>query len=198
MSETDVREGSVTGCVRFAALFQHRLLDEPPTGSAPATVRRRYQHLTERAGAVCGTCPLRPTCLYDAVVVHDVSGYVAGTTQRQRLEIRRRVGVTMHPEDLDTIAGATGPNRPVDHEQVLRLRRADPDATLETIAHRLGCSLSTVKRHLRRARDARASDTRTRGDIGAPTHRPRPTVGEVMAAAAVLLSGPVRSLRRAA
>lgn len=192
MSETDV-ERPVTGCVRHASLFQDRLLDEPPAGGAPAAVRHRYQQLVDRAGAVCGSCPLRQSCLYDAVVRHEVSGFVAGTTQRQRSEIRRRLGVTVDAESLDTIAGVTAGNRPVDREEVLRLRRADPDATLEAIAHRLGCSLSTVKRHLRRAR--------TTGNVGedlAPMQRQLPAVGEVMAIAAGLLVGPARNFRRAA
>ena len=156
MSEfADNTQQSTTGCVRFASLFQDRLLEEPPTSSAPAALRHRYSNLTERAGEICGGCPIRQSCLYDAVVHHDVAGYVAGTTQRQRADIRRRLGVSVSPEDFDTFAGASARNRPVDHEEVVRLRRANPDETLESIAQRLGCSLSTVKRHQRRERSER-------------------------------------------
>ncbi len=81
-----------------------------------------------------------------------MSGFVAGTTVRQRGEIRRRLGVVVEPEDLDTLAGVVGGARQVDHDEVLRLRRANPHETLEQVAQRLGCSLSTVKRHLRRER----------------------------------------------
>jgi hypothetical protein len=185
---------AATGCVQFADLFQDSLLEEPPTSSAPAAVRHRYAGLAERAGEICAECPMVRSCLYDAVVRHEVSGYVAGTTQRQRIDIRRRLGIVVDPEDFDTFAGATARNRPVDHEEVIRLRRANPDETLESIAQRLGCSLSTVKRHLRRERAART----TRSGI-TPIRRSLPTMSQVLAAAAQVIS-PLRSRseRRAA
>jgi hypothetical protein len=62
-------------------------------------------------------------------------------------------------EDLDTLAGVTGRNRHVDHEEVLRLRHAHPKESLDCLAHRLGCSLSTVKRHLHSARNGTAANT---------------------------------------
>lgn len=194
MSEFDhsTSDQSMTGCVRYASLFQDQLLEEPPTSSAPAALRHRYTSLTERAAEVCAECPLQQTCLYEAVVNHDVTGFVAGTTQKQRLEIRRRLGVTVQPEDFDTFAGATARNRPVDHDEVVRLRRANPDETLESIAQRLGCSLSTVKRHLRRERAARQA-----GEPVTPMRRTVPSLSQVLAAAAQVAS-PVRHLRRAA
>lgn len=193
MSEFSARDKqATTDCVRFASLFQDQLLEEPPTGSAPAAQRHRYHQLTERAADLCGNCPLQQSCLYEAVVEHDVSGYVAGTTQKQRQEIRRRLGVSVRPEDFDTFAGATARNRPVDHDEVVRLRRANPDETLESIAQRLGCSLSTVKRHLRRERAAQKSPTKV-----APIRQKRPTLQQVMAAAAQVVA-PVRNIRRAA
>ena len=72
--------------------------------------------------------------------------------------MRSRLGVRIEAEDLDSVAGARGSRQPVEHESVLAMRAAHPDDPLEQIAHRLGCSLSTVKRHLRRARRASAGD----------------------------------------
>lgn len=143
---------AVPGCVGLAWVFQDRLLEDPPSAAASAAERRRYQRLAAAAGAVCRCCPLRPGCLYEAVVCHDVAGYVAGTTQDQRVEIRRRLDIRVRPENLDSIAGVAAPYRPIDQDELLRLRRAYPADTLESIARRLGCSLSTVKRHLRQAR----------------------------------------------
>lgn len=183
-----------TGCVQFADLFQDNLLEDPPTSGAPAAVRHRYNGLTERAGEICSDCPMLRTCLYDAVVRHDVSGYAAGTTQRQRAEIRRRLGVSVVPEDFDTFAGATSRNRPVDHDEVVRLRRTNPDETLESIAQRLGCSLSTVKRHLRRER----AELNSGADI-APIRRGLPTMTQVLAVAGQVLTPlRARSVRKAA
>lgn len=149
-----------TGCVENSTLFQDTLLEEPPAAGAPVQVRRRSQALEHQAEALCSSCPLMVECLYAAVVRHDVSGFVAGTTQRQRHAIRRELGITVDPEDFDTLAGVTGRHRPVDHEEVLRLRHANPQESLETLAQRLGCSLSTIKRHLRKARNA-TEPTRT-------------------------------------
>ena len=115
-------------------------------------MRRRAVALTAQASAACEACPLLTDCLYRAVVGYDVAGFVAGTTERQRAEIRGRLGVRSRPEDFDTLAGVSGGHRQVDHAEIVRLRRAHPDESLERLARRLGCSLSTVKRHLRRER----------------------------------------------
>lgn len=91
-------------------------------------------------------------CRFDAVVKFDVAGYVAGTTPSERRELRRILNVRVAPEDFDSLAGAFTPNRQINHEDVIRLRNANPHDTLERLAERLQCSLSTVKRHLRKAR----------------------------------------------
>ncbi len=185
MTAVDMR--NKPACVEFAGLFQHPVLDEGPIPGAGQDERRQAAMMLRKAQNLCETCPLLRSCLYDAVVKHDVAGYVAQTTQRQRNEVRRRLGVSVAPEDFDTLAGVTSPNRQVDHEEVLRLRRANPDESLETLAHRLGCSLSTVKRHLRRAR-AEAGST-------AAAPRPtsdRPTVEQVLATAQEVLNGTSR------
>lgn len=140
-------------CLGAAGLFQHRLLEDPPTvSSLSADDRRLTAQLTTQARRTCLNCPLMTQCLYDAVVKHDVAGYVAATTHHQRMEIRNRLGIRVEPENLDTLAGVIGRHRQVNHEEVVRLRNANPHESLETIAHRLGCSASTVKRHLRKAR----------------------------------------------
>jgi AraC-like DNA-binding protein len=141
------------GCVEFASLFQNPLLEEPRAHGAPADVRRRYDQLARKAYHVCAACPLIDECLYRSVVEFDVAGYAAATTPQQRALIRARLKITVDPEDFDTIAGVTGSHRQVDHAEVVRLRRANPQDSLEDLARRLGCSLSTVKRHLRRERN---------------------------------------------
>ena len=144
-------------CADAPEIFQDPLVEDPPRGGPTRADKDRQTRLVARARATCETCPLRSACLYDAVVRHDVAGFAGGTTSRQRNEIRRRLGVVVEAEDLDTLAGVVGGARQVDHDEVLRLRRANPDETLEQLAQRLGCSLSTIKRHLRRERDEPAS-----------------------------------------
>lgn len=139
-------------CASAPEVFQDPLVEDAPRGALTREDRTRQARLVSQARGICESCPLRTACLYDAVVRHDVAGFVAGTTVRQRNEIRRRLGVVVEAEDLDTLAGVVGGTRQVDHDEVLRLRRANPDETLEQLAHRLGCSLSTIKRHLRRER----------------------------------------------
>lgn len=157
MVEIVSRREPMAECVRFAGLFQDRLLEEPPRAGEPAAVRHRYRFLAEQARRICATCPLRAECLYDAVVRFDVNGYVAGTTEQQRAEVRRRLGVTVEKENLDRLTFTAATKKPIDPAEVVRMRKACPDETLESIAERLGCSLSTVKRHLRRHRAEQAA-----------------------------------------
>ena len=161
-------------CTRLPQVFQHPLVEEPPTSAARSSDRREYAGLVATAAATCQTCPLVVSCLYRAVVEHDVVGFAGGTTARQREDIRRRLGVTVRPEDFDTLAGVVGGGH-VDHDEVLRLRAAHPDESLEVLAGRLGCSLSTVKRHLRRER---VTPSASRDSA------PRPRLAQVLAAAA--------------
>lgn len=178
---------TVPACVQASDVFQNSLLEDGlPTG-ATGDIRRQHASLAARAAATCASCPLLASCLYDAVVKHDVSGFVAGTTQRQRQEMRTALRVTVEAEDLDTLAGVVAPNRQVNHEEVLRLRSANPHESLETIAHRLGCSLSTVKRHLRKARN---------GEIAPKLKAVPPTQEQVLAAYAKVVR--TASQRRAA
>jgi hypothetical protein len=165
-------------CTAFPALFQDALLEEPPAGGRPVAERRRYDALAAEAGQVCARCPLVTSCLYAAVVDHDVAGFVAGTTAKERAAVRRRLGVVVEVEDFDTLAGVTARHRQVDHDEVLRLRRAHPDESLETIARRLGCSLSTIKRHLRKARSDGSPST---GPL-TPVRTSRPSLTQVLTA----------------
>lgn len=144
---------TVPACVEYTSLFQDPLLEDQV---APRNVdeRRQLMMMQRKAENLCLDCPLMTRCLYTAVVEHDVAGFAAGTTPRQRQEMRTLLGVRPDVEDLDTLAGVNAPNRQVDHNEVLRLRAANPYESLESIAQRLGCSLSTVKRHLRKARTA--------------------------------------------
>lgn len=174
-----------TGCVEYAELFQHPLIEEPPTSSAAASTRREYAGLVRRTQAVCGDCPLAQQCLFQAVVDYDVAGFCGGTTRKQRNEIRALLEVSVEPEDLDTLAGVQARHRQVDHSEVIRLRNANPHESLETLARRLGCSLSTVKRHLRKARGQEK--------VTEITRRPAPSVADVLRALrAITRSDPQR------
>ena len=164
-------------CVELAPVFQNPLLEEPPSRDAGVPERRQYNTLVAQAEQTCRDCPLIERCLYAAVVQHDVAGYVGGTTPAERARIRRALRITVAPEDFDTLAGVTGGHRQIDHDEVVRLRHAHPDESLETIARRLGCSLSTVKRHLRRER---------RNPGVRREEPPKPSVSAVLAAAAAV------------
>ncbi|HEU5484329.1 MAG TPA: WhiB family transcriptional regulator [Microlunatus sp.] len=167
-------------CAAVPEVFLNPALESEPLTSAPARVRRQHAALAAEATAICAACPLLTSCLYRAVVEFDIAGFVAGTSERQRAQIRARLGVEVEPEDFDTLAGVVGGQRTVDHDEVVRLRRTHPDESLERIARRLGCSLSTVKRHLRKERSEPST-------AAAPA-RPRPTRTEVRRAAGEILA----------
>src|SRR6187431_2932696 len=143
-SSTKIDNYAAARCIELAAVFQDQLLEESLLASAPGVVRRRQLALITLAKAACRECPLITDCLYRAVVEYDVAGYVAGTTPPQRALIRRRLDITVEPENFDTMAGVTRGNRQVNHSEVVRLRKANPHESLDVLAQRLGCSLSTV------------------------------------------------------
>ena len=144
-----------TACSTDVELYLHPLLEEPPIRSKVGKATfDEYEELVQRARTACSQCPILAECMYKAVVQTDVSGYVGCTTPKERATMRSILGVKVEAEDLDAIAGARGSRQPVDHESVMMMRAQHPDDSLEQIANRLGCSLSTVKRHLRRARRA--------------------------------------------
>ena len=166
-------------CATNPDLFLHPLLDTPPARSKVSrSVWTEYRELLQQARDACASCPLFVDCLYQAVVQVDVAGFVGCTTPRERKQIRSELGVSVAPEDLDAAAGVRGERRPIDHEAVLAVRAAHPDESLEELASRLECSLSTVKRHLRRARREAAGDVEP--DRPKPKDPELPTVDDVL------------------
>lgn len=164
-------------CAVDIDLYLDPLLEDPPArSSASRQTWAQYESLVSRARRSCAGCPLLADCLYKAVVQVDVSGYVGCTTPNERRAIRTWIGVSVRPEDLDAYAGTRGDRQPVEHDDVLRMRAAHPDESLEWIGERLGCSLSTVKRHLRRARREAAA-----GGVDEPAEE-LPTMDEVFEA----------------
>ena len=173
-------------CIDNPTLFQHPLLEEPVLARQSSERQHTATLLAGRAATVCADCPLFNSCLYEAVVNHDVAGFAAGTTEAQRRQIRTALKVRVEAEDFDTLAGVVRGGRQVNHDEVVRLRQANPDESLEMIAMRLGCSLSTVKRHLRRARaDA--------GQVQLAVVKP--TLDAVLAAFAAVVGYPRRGTR---
>lgn len=145
---TVIDESQVTPCVEFSNIYLHPLLDESQTVSTQAN-RREQAMLRNQAEKMCSECPIRAQCLTNAVTKFDVSGFVAGTTKRQRQEIRGRLGINLDDDDFDAYAGVNS-GRQFDRAEIHRLRMANPTEPLSAIAARVGCSVSTVKRHLRR------------------------------------------------
>lgn len=189
MNNAHTLQSTVPVCVDFDSLFQHPFLED---GAAPKNVdeRRQQMMMLRKAENLCLDCPLMTQCLYSAVVQHDVAGFVAGTSPRQRAEMRSLLGVRVQPEDLDNFAGVSAPNRQVDHDEVIRLRNANPYESLESIAQRLGCSLSTVKRHLRKARSGEVSPT--------PRRQVPPSVEQVLHAYRTVMERHTRTSVRTA
>ena len=124
----------------------------------------------------CAGCPLLVTCLYRAVVEVDVSGYAACTTEYERALIRERLGIEVMRSTLTPYGAPRVGGGPVSHEAVLTSRQAYPKDTCQQLAERLGCSTSTIKRHLRRDREQRAADA-----VPDPTAEQKlPTIDEVL------------------
>ena len=96
------RRTSRSTCTRCS---RSRRCDRPRRKRDLAGVRAAGR--TARAGRA-PTCPLLADCLYKAVVQTDVSGYVGCTTPKERVAIRKVLGVKVETEDFDSFAGARG------------------------------------------------------------------------------------------
>ena len=151
---TIVDDTTTPPCASEPEVYMDELLHSPPARTditdaewETLTVKRATAHRQ------CAGCPLMVECLYRAVVEIDVSGYVACTTESDRLTIRRRLGIEIHQPTTMAYGAARVGAGPVSHEAVMTARQAYPKDTCHQLAERLGCSTSTIKRHLRRARE---------------------------------------------
>lgn len=151
---------TVPACTTMRAVFQHPLLEGDSSATTLAE-QRLERELMSRARTACASCPLFEQCLGNAVLHHDVAGFAAGTTPRQRSRMRTALGVRVRPDDFETMAGIIHRGHQIATQDVVRMRRMHPDQPLTFIADRLGCSLSTVKRHLRRARDTESQSSQS-------------------------------------
>ncbi len=166
-------------CVNASNVFLHPLLEDGTSANTRAE-RREQAMLRAQAERLCADCPMLAQCLSDAVVKHDVTGFVGGTTRRQRQEIRARLGVRVEADDMDVYAGVNS-GRQFDRYEIHRMRQANPDQPLSVIAQKVGCSVSTVKRHLRRVEQEG-------GAPALPQPSAMPTPDEVLATARALQS----------
>jgi len=169
---TIVPDPVLPACVDAPERFLDEQLQVAPTTAREAATQAAARASVHRA---CAACPLMVDCLYRAVVEVDVSGYVACTTEAERTEMRHALGSDVAPAPLMTFGAPRVGGGPVSHEAVLTMRQAHPKDTCQQLAERLGCSMSTIKRHLRRERDQQAA---TETSI----HQPQrvPTVEEVL------------------
>src|SRR4051794_28764284 len=100
---------TATPCSTDIGLFLDPLLGEPPVKStAPRETWQEYERLLLAARGACSTRPLLADCLYKAIAQTDVSGYVGCTTRKERIAIRKLLGVKLESEDFDSFAGARG------------------------------------------------------------------------------------------
>ncbi|MGB9013603.1 MAG: WhiB family transcriptional regulator [Aeromicrobium sp.] len=162
-------------CANAPEVYQHETLHHPP--SRRDMTASEWAQFTERRAEVhrqCAGCPLMIECLYRAVVEVDVSGFVACTTERDRRSIRRELGI-----DVEMTPAAMGiphvGGGPISRDSVIAIRQAYPKDTCLQLADRLGCSTSTIKRHLRRAREDEALSRPVE-----PATRTAPTVEAVL------------------
>lgn len=147
-------------CASKPEVYQDEQLLSPPSRSgASAEEWREFQRKRAAAHRRCAGCEVFVECLYWAVVEVDVSGFLACTSEGERRRIRQALGITGPARGAITDAPRSGTG-PVDHETVMAARQAHPNETTRQLAQRLGCSMSTVKRHLRREREGTARRTK--------------------------------------
>lgn len=145
-------------CALTPEMYQDEVLLSPPSRrDVSAEQWRDYQAKRSVAHRRCAGCDVFDECLYHAVVDVDVSGFLACTSEIERRKMRRDLGIEIHLDSSPYGTARVG-GGPVDHTEVIAARKAHPDETCRQLAERLGCSTSTVKRHLRQEREGRASN----------------------------------------
>ncbi len=163
-------ENHVPPCAHEPDLFEE-VAAAAAVGSSPVPAVTERLAVAHRS---CAGCPMLVDCLYRAVVEVDVSGFVACTTESDRAEIRRQLGIDLVQSTSAPLGTARLGGGPVSHEAVVAARQSYPKDTCQQLAERLGCSTSTVKRHLRRAREEATQAEATR------VERRTPSVDEVL------------------
>lgn len=170
---TILEETYVPPCAHTPEAYLDERLQGPITRTDVS--RAEWESLKQQRAIVhrnCAGCPFLVDCLYRAVVEVDVYGYAACTTEAERQLIRRKLGIEITQPTAGPFAAPRTGAGPIDHETVLTLRQSHPNDTCIQLAQRLGCSTSTVKRHLRRARETQ--------EPLSPIERRTPTIEEVM------------------
>lgn len=159
-------------CAMAPEMYQDDVLLSPPS-RRDVTPERWREYVTTRAAAHrrCAGCAVLDACLYRAVVEVDVSGFLACTSEAERRRMRRDLGIEVQVDSSPYGTARVG-GGPVDHEAVVGARKAHPDDTCRQLAERLGCSTSTVKRHLRQEREGQVA--------AAVTTIERPSVSDVL------------------
>lgn len=173
---TIVVETTAPPCVSVPEVFDDEHLHSPPARTT-VTAAEWTQLAAKRASAhrQCAGCPVMVECLYRAVVEVDVSGFVACTTESDRQQIRRQLGIQVSSPATTPYGGPRVGGSPVSHESVMTIRQAYPNDTCQQLADRLGCSMSTIKRHLRRSREAEHGVHAVANEAGA-----QPTIADVL------------------
>lgn len=165
-------------CAHVPEVYQDELLQSPPA-RADVTAAQWDELAAKRASAhrQCAGCPLMVACLYRAVVEVDVSGFVACTTESDRLLIRRQLGIEVEQVGSSAYGAPRVGGGPISHEAVMAARQSHPKDTCHQLAERLNCSTSTIKRHLRRAREQQITAV---GPARRKKDRTQPTVEAVL------------------
>ncbi len=168
-------ETTTPPCTFEPEVFNDEDLHNPPARHEVS--RTQWQELTAKRSAAhrqCAGCPLMVECLYRAVVEVDVSGFVACTTETERHKMRAELGIQV-VQPAFSFGGARVGGGPLSHDAVMMMRHAYPKDTCGQLADRLDCSTSTVKRHMRRAREMKKDAATARSPIPS-----LPTIDDVL------------------
>lgn len=147
-------------CTSVPEVYQDEYLHSPPS-RAEISAAQWEELKAKRASAhrQCAACPMLVDCLYRAVVEVDVSGFLACTTEADRQKMRRLLGISVQQTATTPYGAPRVGGGPVSHEAIMNARLAYPKDTCHQLAERLDCSTSTIKRHLRRAREEKLNQT---------------------------------------
>lgn len=169
--------------------FLYWQLDPDATPPASPQGKARLDMVRRTASELCQSrCPRFEQCLRDAVFGQPVAGFVAGTTEDQRDQLRSILQVESEPvANIGRLAGAAD-GVGVNAAQVMHLISTYPKATNSELGRLANCDPHTIARYRRTGRRVPAAEVTdealltafvdTTAARGRPTRRGRPNGGQ--------------------
>jgi len=144
--------GTDAACHAQPILFDRAAAIDTPAYLGGRHADRQHTEYVDAARSLCHACPAFDDCLNRALTGKPVDGFVAGTNEEHRHQLRSILNIAEQREgDLSRAAGLAEQARgKVDDDVLYDAIRTNPDATNAALGRIVGCDPHTIARARRR------------------------------------------------